>query len=139
MKKIFKILLPLFFIFIGTVAYGQVTKYRTTSVSIKTKNKSNNQWTKWSEPEKVNVLITVDIENNRIKIFSKKDQIYDIIQYNDKETDDDGDDVLQLLCVNEDGLKCNVRFVVLNSKNGKRQIYIDFADMIWMYNIYKLD
>ena len=54
-------------------------------------------------------------------------------------TDVDDDETLKFQCVNEDGLKCFVRFVILKSQNGRKQLYVDFADMSWMYNIYKMD
>ena len=138
-KKHLKLSLTILSLFFASVTLSQVTKFRTTSLSMKTKNERTKQWNKWSEPEKVDVLITIDIENNRIKIFSKGEQVYDIIQYYEKETDNEGDETLQFQCVNEDGLKCFVRFVVLNSREGKRQLYVDFADIMWVYNIYKLD
>jgi hypothetical protein len=139
LKGILKATLPLLFILIGASAFSQITKFRTTSLSMKSKNERTRQWSKWSQPKDVDVLITIDIDNKRIRIFSKEEQVYDIIKFYDIETDDEGDETLKFHCINEDGLKCFVRFVVLNSRDGQRQLYVDFADMLWMYNIYKLD
>jgi len=124
---------------IANISFGQLTKFKSTSYATKFKNEYTGNWGKWSAFEETEVLITIDVTNDRIKIFSKKEQVYDIIKYYDLETDSDGDETLQFHCVNEDGLKCFVRFVVLNSRNGRRQLYVDFADMMWVYNIYKLD
>ena len=118
---------------------GQVTKFKSTSFATKIFNESTSHWGKWSEPEETEVLLTIDITNERIRIFSKEEQVYDIIKFYKKETDNDGDETMKFQCVNENGLKCHVRFVVLNSKNGQRQLYIDFSNMMWMYNIYNLD
>lgn len=119
--------------------YAQVSKCKATGLSFKTKNENTDRWSAWSDMESVDILITIDVDNERIKIFSKKEQVYDIIQSYKLYTDDDGDDVLKFQCVNEDGLKCMVRLLRLNSQNGKRQLYVGFADMLWVYNIYFLD
>jgi hypothetical protein len=137
--KMKKLLFAILFTLLANTLIAQVTKFKSTSYAFKTKNEYTKKWSKWSAFEETEVLITIDLTNERIRIFSKKEQVYDIIKYYDKETDSDGDETLQFLCVNEDGLKCFVRFVVLNSQNGKRQLYVDFADMMWVYNIYKLD
>ena len=138
MGKIKKQLL-LLLLLIGSVSYAQVIKFKSTSISTKIKSESTGRWSSWSKYEETEVLITIDLDDNRVRIFSKSEQEYDIIKYYDKEIDADGDETLKFYCVNEDGRKCYVRFVILNSKNGQRQLYIDFADLMWMYNIYKLE
>lgn len=138
-KKHLNLGLTILLVFFTSITLAQVTKFRTNSFSMKTKNEKTKQWTKWSEAEKADILITIDIENNRIKIFSKGEQVYDIIKYYEKVTDDEGDETIQFQCVNEDGLKCIVRFVILNSREGRRQLYVDFADVMIVYSIYKLD
>jgi hypothetical protein len=119
--------------------YSQVIKYKADGISIKTKNEYTNQWSEWSKWEEVNILITIDPSIQRIKIFSKADQVYDIIQSYGESTDKDGDKTYKWQCVNEDGRKCIIRLVRLYSVEGKTQLYIDFADMMWVYSIYKLD
>jgi hypothetical protein len=131
--------LAILFLIIAFASVGQVTKFKSTSYSFKFKNDYTSMWRKWAELERTEVLLAIDLTNERIKIFSKEEQVYDIVKYYDKETDLDGDITLQFQCVNQDGLKCFVRFVVLNSKNGQLQLYVDFSDMMWMYNIYKLE
>lgn len=120
-------------------AYSQVIKCKADAISIKTKNEYTDRWSDWSKWEEVDILITIDPINDRIKIFSKEEQVYDIIKSYDESYDNDGDKTLKWQCVNEDGLKCNIRLVKLYSQNGQSQLYIDFADMMWVYNIYKLD
>jgi hypothetical protein len=84
-------------------------------------------------------LLTIDGDNNRIKIFSKQEQVYDIIKTYESVIDDDGDKTSKWLCINEDGLKCFIRLVKLNSQEGRNQIYVDFDDLMFAYNIYRLD
>jgi hypothetical protein len=120
-------------------AFSQVIKCKADAIAIKTKNEYTDRWSDWSKWEEVDILITIDPTNDRIKVFSKKDQVYDIIQSYGETYDNDGDKTIKWQCVNEDGLKCIVRLVKLYSVDGKSQLYIDFADMMWVYNIYKLD
>ncbi len=134
-----KVILFFAFLLTGFTSFGQVIKFKSTSFSSKYKNESTSKWSTWSKLEETEVLITIDLDDQRIKVFSKSEQEYDIIKYFDKEIDSDGDETLKFHCVNEDGRKCYVRFVILHSKDGQRQLYIDFADLMWMYNIYKLD
>jgi hypothetical protein len=81
----------------------------------------------------------MDIDKDRITIYSKETQIYDVAENEGKTTDSDGDDFWSFYCVNEDGLTCRVRLAKLNSQNGRNQLYIDFNDMKWVYNLYSLD
>jgi hypothetical protein len=127
------------FLLITNISLSQIVKFKATSLAFKDKNEITQEWSDWSDWEEVDVLMLFDIEKDRIKIFSKEEQVYDIIQNKGSSTDSDGDETLEWLCVNEDGLKCGVRLVNLISQDGNRQIYIDFSDFIFVYNIYLLD
>jgi len=120
------------------LAYGQVLKVRSTSLSYKYKI-NDYSWSEWSDPTETSVLIVLDEDIDRITIYSAKKQIYDITENDGKTTDSDGDEIWSFLCVNEDGLDCRVRLVRLNSQNGRLQLYVDFNDMNWVYNVYTLD
>jgi hypothetical protein len=114
--------------------------YKLKSTSLSSRYELNDgSWTDWSEATETSVLMTFDINKQRITIYSKKTQVYDIAEYEGQTTDDDGDDFYSYYCVNEDGITCRVRFAKLNSQNGRNQVYVDFSDMSWMYNVYSLD
>ena len=117
---------------------GQVYKLKSTSISARYKDNENN-WSNWSDIEECIVLITIDLNKERITIYSKETQVYNIIELEGKTTDKDGDDFTSFYCVNEEGLTCRVRLAKLNSKNGILQIYIDFNDLKLVYNVYTLD
>lgn len=132
------ILLLGFIILMTNLAYGQVYKLKTTSVAFKTKV-NDYQWSDWSEWEEASILVVMDIDKDRFTIYSKETQVYDVAEDEGKTTDSDGDDTWSFYCVNEDGLTCRVRLVKLNSQNGRNQLYVDFNDMKWVYNLYSLD
>lgn len=133
--KFFTLILTLFIF----SCHGQVVKCKTTGFAFRSKDETTDLWSKWSEFEAVEILLTIDGDNNRIKIFSKQEQVYDIIKTYESVIDDDGDKTSKWLCINEDGLKCFIRLVKLNSQEGRIQIYVDFDDIMFAYNIYRLD
>ncbi len=128
----------IFFMLFSTVAFSQIYKLKSTSVAFKYKEDDYN-WTDWSDWEETSVLIVMDIDKDRITIYSKETQVYDVAEDEGKTVDDEGDEFWSYYCVNEDGLNCRVRLAKLNSRNGRNQLYIDFSDMKWVYNIYTLD
>jgi hypothetical protein len=134
MKKSFAIFIFLVFI---NICNAQVLKFRSYSSSFKSNGTYG--WTKWSEPTENNILIVLDLDKNRVSIYSKETQIYDIYKSYEKVTDSDGDYIFEYACVDADGLRCHVRWVKLNSQNGRIQVYVDFSDMMWMYNVNLLE
>jgi len=138
-QKLFKSLgLGLVLLTFTVTSFGQVYKFKSTSFSSKYQI-NDYKWSEWSEATESSVLITVDINKYRITIYSKTTQVYDIAKDEGKTTDNDGDDFYSFYCVNEDGLTCRVRLAKLNSQNGRNQVYVDFKDFKWVYNVYLLD
>jgi hypothetical protein len=139
-NKYFKtlVLLITFLLTISISATGQVRKFKSTSYSYMYKI-NEYRWSDWSESTESSVLITLDLNNERITIYSATKQVYDIAEYEGETTDDDGDDFFSFFCVNNEGLTCRVRLAKLNSQGGRNQFYIDFSDMRWVYNVYTLD
>jgi hypothetical protein len=123
---------------LSSAAFGQVYKMKSSSFASKYQI-NDYKWSEWSEASESSVLITIDLNKQRITIYSQTKQVYDIAEDEGKTTDDDGDDFYSYYCVNEDGLTCRIRLAKLNSQNGRNQIYVDFSDMKWMYNVYSLD
>lgn len=139
MKIIINSLICITCILYGNSSFSQITKCRTTTTTFKSKDEYTNKWSKWDEWKETNILITFDISSDRIKVFSKEEHVYDIIKYYPKSIDNDGDETLKFHCVDEEGIKCFVRLVKLNSQDGRNQLYIDFANIAIAYNIYTLD
>ena len=126
------------FLTLSFSSVGQVYKLKSTGLSSKYKI-DEYSWSDWSQFEECSVLITIDMNKERITIFSKVTQVYDIAEYEGQSTDGDGDDFTSFFCVNDEGLTCRVRLAKLNSQDGLLQIYVDFSDLKWVYNVYSLD
>ena len=137
MKNLLKLSL-LLLILLPLVSAGQVYKLKSTDCSFRSKL-DDDSWSKWEEPTDTNVLITVDFNKDRITIYSKETQVYDIVEYEGKTTDDEGDDSHSYYCVDNAGNTCRVKTLKINSQVGRLQMYVYYADMNWLYNIYLLD
>ena len=92
-------------------------------------------WGEWSEWEPVKILIVLNLEKERIEIYSKTPQEYDIVEVLGTESDEKDGDSIRFLCVDEDGLRCNIRIRV--QLDGTKQLYVDYKDAMWVYNISK--
>ena len=125
-----------FFFYIS--ANSQVLKFRTTSLSTNEK-KEIGDWKGWSEFKDSNMLVTLDTEAQRIIIYANETQKFDITEYEELKKDEDGDDVFTFYCVDNEGINCRIRFMTLHSRNGKRQMYVDYEDIGFAFNIYLLD
>jgi hypothetical protein len=126
------------FLTFSSNVFGQVYKLKSTSLSSKYKI-NEYKWSEWTEATDVSVLITFDSTNDRITIYSKVTQVYDIAEYEGMTTDDDGDDIYSYYCIDKDGVRCRVKWLKLNSRNDRMQMYVYYNDMCWLYNVYLLD
>ena len=137
-------LIVIIFIFMNTLSAiwqnVDVYKLRTTDFAIKYIN-SNDSWSDWSEWEKVNVLVIFDIDKQRIKIFSKETQVYDIATNEGKSKNEDGDVIYSWFCVNEDGNQCRLELWKRFYEDGSfyNQLYVNFSDVRFVYNLHSID
>lgn len=122
----------------SNLACAQVYKFRTTSFSFKYKTNDYN-WSNWSDWEETSLIVVLDVDDERVKIFSQEIQVYDIIKNEGDYIDQDGDDVWSLYCVNEDGSTCRLRFIWLKQASDRLQLYVEFNDMMWVYELRSID
>lgn len=102
----------------------------------------NTQWLKayelsvnyegWSDWEPVNINIKIDFDNYLIKIFSKEIQVYEILSNLPPLKDDTGKNV-RFRVIDQDKDIGVLTFRVQN--NGTKQIYLEFDDIGWVYNV----
>ena len=117
---------------IATTAEAQVAKYRATSLAFKAQN-SYGDWGEWSDWENVNILIVLNLNNNSVQIYSQKTQEFDIIDRVSDWQNDNGGKTLEVSCVDNDGLRCHMRF--RKQHDGQLQLYVDYRDFMYVYAI----
>ncbi len=132
-KSMSKILKPLLvaalLIWVSAPAMAEVLKLRATSYSYKEADAEGN-WGEWSEWEASSVLIVIN--NDRITIYSKVTQEYDVYDGSDFEDDYGGGRSMEMKCVDRNGLRCGIR---LRQKDDYWQLYVDYDDAMWVYNV----
>ena len=125
------LLLPLLAICITMRA--EVMKFTAYEFSYKTHNDYYNTWTDWSRWEACNILVVINLSTDRINIYSSTTQEFDVIDSKDVYTDYDGDDVMEMDCIDADGVRCTIRVVI--RQNGTIQLYCDYSNIMYVYNI----
>lgn len=133
-----KFLFVTFFI-LGTIigSVAQTYKYYTTELAYKAKN-DYGYWTEWSDWESCRCLITISFDRDVINIYSSEPQEFDVYDYYEG-ISEDGDDgrSLTLKCVDREGLRCEIRLRM--QANKQMQLYVDYSDFMYVYNIVPKD
>lgn len=128
MKKILLMMVMLFSISLVTSA--QTYYYRTTSFAIKEKPYGN-----WSDWEASNILITINYNTDIVRIYSPKTQVYKITQWIRNYIDENGGRQVEFKFIDQDGDRGHMRLRI--ERNGNSQLYVEFADIMWVYNLYR--
>lgn len=134
MKK-YLIMLLMAFAFATTTNAQNVQWYKTTAYSIKKLNTDaygNESWGKWSDWEDSDMRVKFDLVNDVITIYSPKTQVYRVIRVEDPPYDSTGRQV-KFKVIDQDGDYGYVRLRIEN--NGNSQIYVDFRNVSWVYNV----
>lgn len=132
MKKFLAIVIILLSSLAVSKSYAEVTKYTAYSLAMKSTDNRGN-WSKWSNWESCSILVVLDSDKERFTIYSHKTQVFDIISYEDWESDGEGGRTMSLSCVDADGLRCTLRY--RQDKDGDFQLYVDYSNLMYVYNI----
>ena len=127
-----------------TVAFGLVSLCATAQSLLKVRAYSttekhtyaNGIWSDWSPWRDTNILIVIDAAKERITIYSETTQTYDILSDDGESLSDRGDATRTYSCVDENGARCQIRFV---KRTKTTQIYADFSNVILCYNISSIE
>lgn len=133
MKKLFLMLMLMFAMV--SVADAQTYYYRTTGFAIKYMGTYG--WGEWSDWQKSNMMVTIDYDNDVVRIFSPQRQTYRITNYLRRFTDDSGGKQVEFKFIDQDGDTGSMRFRI--ETNGNSQLYVCFDNVIWVYNLVKTD
>ena len=83
----------------------------------------------------VNIPITFNLTTDQIIIYSKRVQTYYIYKY-DTYISNEGLNAVRFYFVDQDLDKGTCRLVI--RKDGTSQIYIDFSNITWVYNVIRI-
>lgn len=133
MKKFLMIIMLM--LSLVTTASAQTQYYRTTAYAFATINQYTGRYT-WSDWEKSSMTITINLTTDVITVYSPSTQIYRVYgTYNNGNayTDNSGGQNVKFYVIDQDGDKGEVRLRI--ERNGNSQIYIDFNNVAWCYNV----
>ncbi len=131
------IYLIFFFLVLGLQhSYGQVYKFKTSGFSILEKNEKG-KWGKWSDLNLVNIVVSLDTNKNRIVVYSKMIQLFEIIDYQTIE-ENDTDIVYSFSCKDNEGVNCTLSIITRKKQDNRKQLYINYDNRIIVYNIFNM-
>lgn len=123
MKKLMLIVTLLFGFTV--ISNAEVRWFNAYEVAIK----YNGEWTDW---EDCNVDVKLDISNDLVVIYSAETQVYSILYEIEAPHDSSGEQIA-FRAKDHEGDYCTFRLRIQN--NGTKQLYVDFADVSWVYNV----
>lgn len=115
---------------------ADIMKYRAYRYA-EQKKLSSGRWGEWSDWEDINLTITFNFDHQVIRINNKINSMFLIDDCDDTYTDDDGDEVLKIYAHDEEDLKCEIR--VISRESGTMQLYVDYNNVRWCYNIRQIE
>ena len=129
MKKI--ILGIILALFMSIPSFSQIINFKATSVAIKEVGY------KWSDWKKCDILITFNLRTDKVVIYSRSIQIYKVLTQGQSYIDESGGEQVKYDVIDQDDDLGDMRLRV--ERNGNSQIYIEFADVSWVYNVIRID
>jgi hypothetical protein len=125
------------FIFMGfsiQTSSAQPIRFITSSVSF-TEKDNNGNWNEWSDFVDAKVVITIDAKKNLISINSAEVQAFKIKAYGEI-TDTDEVNIVPFECVDNKFSKCQIFIITKKKEQNRMQIYINYAEVKFVYNVY---
>lgn len=137
MTKIKLVLLFIFFITGIKHAYSQTYKFKTSGLSVMTKDIKGN-WGKWSDLNLVVILLKLDTDKNRIVIYSEIIQLFEIIEYIPLK-ENESDSIYTFICKDNNGEDCTILIITRKNQDYRKQLYINYDNRILVYNIFNFN
>jgi len=137
MTKIKCFYISLLFLGIGIQqSYSQTYKFRTSGFSVLEKNEKG-KWGKWSDLSLVNIMVSLDTDKNRLVVYSRNIQLYNILVYQ-PESESENDLVYSFTCKDNDGVDCTVSIITRKKQENRKQLYITYSNHVIVYNIFSM-
>ena len=127
----------LFFLGLGIQqSYSQSYRFKTSGISVLEKN-DKGKWGEWSNLDLVNLSVVLDTEKHRIVVYSQEIQLFNIIEYIERE-ENDTDIVYSFLCKDNNGTDCKISIITRKKQDYRKQLYINYDEHIILYNIFNV-
>ncbi|WP_163408186.1 hypothetical protein [Flavobacterium ajazii] len=127
-------ILFLFLAFGVQQSYGQSYRFKTSGFSVLQKNQKG-KWGEWSNLDLVNLSVVLDTDKHRIVVYSQEIQLFNILDYIERE-ENDTDIVYSFICKDNEGRDCKLSIITRKKQDYRKQLYINYDDHIIVYNIF---
>ena len=135
-KTLFTFLLMAAMLFgVTSSAQAQTYYYITTSFAYKFMG-NDGLWSNWSSWEHSNIKMKIDFDDDLIIIYSQNLQVYQVTEYLGAYTDESGGEQTKFRVIDQDNDVGTIRLRI--ETNGNSQLYVDFADVMWVYNVRRI-
>lgn len=136
MKRILLMLTVLLISFSDVIAQNNVLWFKTTAYAYKTYNYDYNRWNDWSDWIDSDMTMKIDLDTDKITIYSPEVQIYRVYETSDLYTDSSGGQQIKFSMIDQDGDYGHIRLRI--ETNGNSQVYVDFNNVSWVYNVVRI-
>lgn len=126
-------LILLFFVLGMQDSQSQSYQFRTSGFSVLEKNERG-KWGEWSNLDLANLSVILDTNKHRIVVYSQEIQLYNIVEYIERE-ENDTDIMYSFLCKDNEGAKCKLSIITRKKQDYRKQLYINYDQRIIVYNI----
>ena len=133
MKYFKHTLLALMLLLAFQQAEAQAYKFLATGFSVLEKTPKG-KWGEWSDLQKTSLVITLDTSKNRIVVYSQEIQLYQIVEYHEKE-ENENDLIYPFTCRDDDGQLFSIQIITRKKQANRKQLYINQREVILVYNI----
>lgn len=114
-------------------SYVVAQTYNYTAYEFAYKEAVYGYWSSWSNWERCDILVQIDFTRDVVRIYSADTQVYQILDYVKKFTDSSGGQQAEFRFIDQDYDLGTMRLRI--ERNGTSQMYIEFANVMWVYNI----
>ncbi len=128
MKKLVLSILIIFGFAISSKA--QIQYYKTTACAFANIYNGKYHWGEWQSSD---MVLTINLNNDVITIYSPKIQIYKVYKVGQIENGKTVGSQLTFYVYDQDFDKGTIRLRVAPDRTS--QIYIDFSNIAWVYNV----
>ncbi|OXA86412.1 hypothetical protein [Flavobacterium hercynium] len=114
-------------------AYSQSYRFKASGFSVLEKKQRGN-WGEWSNLALVDLSVVLDTDKHRIVVYSQEIQLYNILDYIERE-ENDTDIVYSFLCKDNSGTDCKLSIITRKNQDHRKQLYINYDNQIIVYNM----
>lgn len=130
-----KLLIFILFVVMGiTTSMAEILWFKTTDFAYRVKNYGT--WSSWSDWEASSMNIKIDTGQDIIVIYSPETQVYKVLSLENPPYDSRGTQV-KFKVIDQDFDIGYIRLRVEHS--GNSQIYVDFSNVSWVYNVVRTE